>query len=38
MTEVGNIVTGTPVDEISLKGVSRAIRIYEVHPRASSGA
>jgi class 3 adenylate cyclase len=33
MTEVGDIVTGTPVDEITLKGVSRAIRIYEIHPR-----
>jgi class 3 adenylate cyclase len=37
MTEVGDIVIGTPVDEISLKGVSRAIRIYEIHPRTTSG-
>jgi class 3 adenylate cyclase/HAMP domain-containing protein len=41
MEEVGDIVEGSPVDAISLKGVSREIRIYEVHPRpdgAGAGA
>jgi adenylate cyclase len=33
LREVDDIVEGTPVDEISLKGVSREIRIYEIHPR-----
>jgi class 3 adenylate cyclase/HAMP domain-containing protein len=35
MTEVDDIVEGTPVDEISLKGVSRTIRIYEIRPRSA---
>ena len=33
MMEVEDIVQGTPVDSISLKGVSRDIRVYEVRPR-----
>jgi class 3 adenylate cyclase len=33
LREVDDIVEGIPVDEISLKGVSREIRIYEIHPR-----
>jgi class 3 adenylate cyclase/HAMP domain-containing protein len=33
MTEVGDLVQPTRVDELSLKGVSRAINIYEVEPR-----
>ena len=33
MTQVADIVEGTPVDKISLKGVSRAIEIYEIHPK-----
>ena len=32
MTEVSHLVRGTPVDQISLKGVSREIRIYEIDP------
>jgi class 3 adenylate cyclase/HAMP domain-containing protein len=35
MTEVAEIADGTPVDQISLKGVSRAIKIYEIHPRTA---
>jgi class 3 adenylate cyclase len=33
MREVGDIVDGTLVDEISLKGVSREVRVYEIRPR-----
>ena len=33
LAEVDDIVEGTLVEEISLKGVSREIMIYEIHPR-----
>jgi len=33
MLEVEGIVDGKPIDEISLKGINRAIKIYEVLPR-----
>jgi class 3 adenylate cyclase/HAMP domain-containing protein len=36
MTEVAEIADGTPVDRISLKGVSREIKIYEIQPRTAS--
>ncbi len=35
MTEVAQIAEGTPVDQINLKGVSRAIKVYEIHPRTA---
>jgi class 3 adenylate cyclase/CHASE3 domain sensor protein len=35
MTEVADIVDAASVDVVSLKGVSREIRIYEVNPRRS---
>jgi class 3 adenylate cyclase len=34
MLEVEDIVDGKPVDEVSLKGIQRPIRIYEVLPRS----
>jgi class 3 adenylate cyclase/HAMP domain-containing protein len=36
MTEVAEIADGTPVDQISLKGVSREIKIYAIQPRTAS--
>ena len=33
MREVEDFVEGTVIDEISLKGVNRPIKIYELHPR-----
>jgi class 3 adenylate cyclase len=33
MIEVEDIARGTPVDEITLKGISRPVKIYEIHPR-----
>ncbi len=35
MTAVADVVDATPVDQINLKGVNRAIRIYEVHPKGT---
>ncbi len=33
MAEVEEIVDSTPIDEISLKGISRPIKVYEVRPK-----
>ena len=32
MTEVAHMVHATPVDQVRLKGVSREIKVYEIHP------
>ncbi|MGE5225842.1 MAG: adenylate/guanylate cyclase domain-containing protein [Planctomycetaceae bacterium] len=32
LDEVRDLIVATPVDEVTLKGVSRAIRIYEIEP------
>ena len=33
MVEVEELVDSTPIDEISLKGISRPIKVYEVRPK-----
>ncbi|MEP6758462.1 MAG: adenylate/guanylate cyclase domain-containing protein [Actinomycetota bacterium] len=33
LADVRSIVAATPVDEMTLKGVSRSVRIYEIEPR-----
>jgi class 3 adenylate cyclase len=34
MAEVADLVEGSVVEEVSLKGVSRPVRVYEIRPRA----
>lgn len=36
MADVTDIAEGNPIDEISLKGVNRSVKIYEISPRAAS--
>jgi adenylate cyclase len=36
MREVDDLIEGALLDEVELKGVSREIKVYEVHPRATS--
>jgi len=33
MTEVTDVAVAQPIDEISLKGISRPIKIFELQPR-----
>jgi adenylate cyclase len=33
MTDVLDVAVATPIDEISLRGISRPIKIYELEPR-----
>ncbi len=35
MLEVEGIVEGTPIDEVSLKGINRPIKVFEVLPRTT---